>query len=188
MNLNNNYGQLWRLSEHQPRVNPSVFIAPGAHVIGDVEIGEDSSLWFNAVLRGDLEPIVVGKGSNIQDGAVLHTDEGFPCVIGNNVTIGHRAVVHGATIEDEALVGMGAVVLNGAKLGKGAVLGAGAVLAEGKEIPAGMLALGVPAKVTRPVEPGDGGAFYRNNAKRFLQQLEPFLQESQPNQQTRRSE
>jgi carbonic anhydrase/acetyltransferase-like protein (isoleucine patch superfamily) len=179
MKLTDRRGQLWSLYERHPRVNTSASIASGAHVIGNVEIGEDSSVWFNAVLRGDLEPIVIGRGSNIQDGAILHTDEGFPCVIGNN------AIIHGATIEDEALVGMGAVVLSGAKLGKGAVLGAGAVLAEGKEIPAGMLALGVPAKVVRPIEPGDGGAFYRNNAQRFLQQLEGFTQERQ---QTKRSE
>jgi carbonic anhydrase/acetyltransferase-like protein (isoleucine patch superfamily) len=164
-------GKLWQLGTRRPRVGTGVFIAPGAHLIGDVTIGENSSVWFNAVLRGDLEPIVVGEGSNIQDGAILHTDEGFPCIIGNNVTIGHGAVVHGATIEDEALVGMGATVLSGAKLGQGAVLGAGALLAEGKEIPAGMLALGVPAKIVHPIERGDGGAFYQKNAQHFLEHL-----------------
>jgi carbonic anhydrase/acetyltransferase-like protein (isoleucine patch superfamily) len=164
-------GNLWQLGEHRPQVADDVLIAPGAQVIGDVTVREGSSVWFNAVLRGDLERIVIGAGTNIQDGAVLHTDEGFPCLIGNNVTIGHNAIVHGATIEDEALVGMGATVLSGAKLGRGAVLGAGALLPEGKEVPAHMLAVGVPAKVIRPVEPGDGGAFYKQNAKRFLGQL-----------------
>jgi carbonic anhydrase/acetyltransferase-like protein (isoleucine patch superfamily) len=166
-------GNFWQLGELIPQVAKNVFVAPGAHLIGAVEVGEGSSIWFNSVLRGDVEPVLVGKGSNIQDGAVLHTDEGFPCTIGNNVTIGHNATVHGATIEDGALVGMGATVLSGAKLGKGAVLGAGALLAEGKEIPDGMLALGVPAKVIRSVESGDGGAFYQQNAKRFLSELTP---------------
>ncbi|MGL4611201.1 MAG: gamma carbonic anhydrase family protein [Trueperaceae bacterium] len=162
---------LWRLGERSPQVGAGVFIAPGAQIIGDVMLGDSSSVWFNAVLRGDLEPVVVGEGSNIQDGAILHTDEGFACIIGKNVTIGHGAIIHGATIEDEALVGMGATVLSGAKLGKGAVLGAGALLPEGKEIPAGMLAVGVPAKVIREIEKGDGGAFYRKNAQHFLEHL-----------------
>lgn len=116
-------GSLWRLGDRSPQVSLGVFIAPGAHIIGDVVLGENSSVWFNAVLRGDLEAILIGQGSNIQDGAVLHTDEGFPCRVGNNVTVGHGAIIHGATIEDEALIGMGAVVLSGAKLGRGAVLG-----------------------------------------------------------------
>jgi carbonic anhydrase/acetyltransferase-like protein (isoleucine patch superfamily) len=171
-------GQRWRLGDKTPSIAKNVFIAPGAHVIGDVTIKENSSVWFNAVLRGDLEPIVIGEGSNIQDGVVVHTDKGFPCIIGNNVTIGHNAIVHGARVEDGALVGMGATVLTGAKLGKGAVLGAGALLPEGKEIPDHMLAVGVPAKVIRAVEAGDGAAFYQQNAKQFIEHLTPIEKET----------
>jgi carbonic anhydrase/acetyltransferase-like protein (isoleucine patch superfamily) len=167
------WGALWQLGDKVPNLAKGVFIAPGAQIIGSVTLEQNSSVWFNAVLRGDLEPIVVGEGSNIQDSAVLHTDESFPCVLGKNVTIGHGAIVHGATINDGALVGMGATVLTGAKLGKGAVLGAGALLPEGKEIPDHMLAVGVPAKIIRPVEAGDGAMFYQQNAKRFLEGLSP---------------
>lgn len=170
-------GNVWQLGDRSPTIAAHVFIAPGAHVIGNVTLQKNSSIWFNAVLRGDLEPISVGEGTNIQDGAVLHTDEGFPCVIGNNVTIGHNAVIHGATIEDGALIGMGATVLTGAKLGKGAMLGAGALLPEGKEIPDHMLAVGVPAKVIRAVEANDGAAFYQANAKRFLEHLLPVAKD-----------
>ena len=126
-----------------------VFIAQGAHVIGDVHLADGVSVWFGAVLRGDIEPIRVGADSNVQDGAILHTDEGYPVDIGRRVTIGHAAIIHGATIEDEALIGMGATLLSGSTVGRGAVVAAGALVPEGATIPPGAPAMGVPARVVR---------------------------------------
>ncbi|MFS8523634.1 MAG: gamma carbonic anhydrase family protein [Limnochordales bacterium] len=128
-----------------------VFIAEGAHVIGDVHLADGVSVWFGAVLRGDIEPIRVGEDSNVQDGAILHTDEGYPVDIGRRVTIGHAAVIHGAKIEDDALIGMGATLLSGSTVGRGAVVAAGALVPEGATIPPGVLAMGVPARVVRPL-------------------------------------
>ena len=134
-----------------PKIHSSAFIAQGAMIIGDVTIGEESSIWFNCVLRGDLERIEVGTRTNIQDGAVIHMDPGFPCIIGDDVTIGHGAIVHGCTIGDGAMISMGAVILTGAKIGEGAIVGAGAVVREGQEIPSESLAVGIPAQVKRNV-------------------------------------
>ena len=128
-------------------VDQSVFIAPGAIVIGDVTLGSNASVWFNAVLRGDTSPIRVGDDSNVQDAAVLHADPGFPCQIGREVTIGHAAVVHGATVEDNVLIGIRAVVLNGAQIGNGSVIAAGALVTEGLQIPPNSVVMGVPGKV-----------------------------------------
>ena len=136
-------------------VAPSAYIAAGAIVLGDVMIGEESSVWFNAVIRGDTEVIVIGKQSNIQDLCLLHADPGFPCTLGDRVTLGHGAIVHGATIADDCLIGMRAVVMNGAKVGSGSIIGVGAVVTEGTIIPAGSLVLGMPGKVVRAVEPKD---------------------------------
>ena len=129
------------------------YIAPGARLIGNVTLGEAAGIWFNAVLRGDNEPIVIGPGSNVQDGCVLHTDPGFPLTLGADVTVGHGAVLHGCTIGEGTLIGMGAVVLNGAVIGKGCLIGANALVTEGKEIPDHSMALGQPAKVIRPIDP-----------------------------------
>ena len=135
-----------------PRVAPSAYIDPSAQVIGDVTLGERSSIWCNATLRGDVNRIVIGNESNVQDNAVLHVDEGdFPLHLGDRVTVGHSAMLHGCTVEDGALIGIGAIVLNGAKIGAGAVVAAGALVSEGVVIPAGSLAMGVPAKVRRQV-------------------------------------
>jgi len=134
-----------------PTIAPSGWVAETAVVRGDVTLGEDVSVWFGAVLRGDEAPIAVGDRSNIQDGAVLHVSAGFPCLVGREVTIGHGAVVHGCTIEDGALIGIRATVLDGAVVGRGAVVGAGAVVPPGMHIPPEMLALGVPAKVVGPL-------------------------------------
>ena len=158
-----------------PEVHPSAFVAPSADLIGHVTLGARSSVWFGAVLRGDTEAICVGEGSNVQDGAVLHADPGFPCTLEANVTVGHRAIVHGATCAAGSLVGMGAIMLNGSRLGAGAVLGAGALLPEGKEVPGGMLAVGIPARVVGPV--GAAGrvgnaAHYVRNAERYSTELE----------------
>lgn len=132
-----------------PRLGKRVFIAPGASVIGDVELADDVGVWFQSTLRGDVEAIRVGAGSNVQDGAVLHTDPGHPCIIGKRVTVGHGAIVHGAQVGDGALIGMGAIVLTGAKVGEGAVVAAGTLVPEGKEIPPHHVAMGVPARLVR---------------------------------------
>ena len=136
---------------NKPRIADSAYVDPGAHVIGNVEIGAGSSIWPTAVLRGDLEPIRVGSMTNLQDGALVHTDPGFPALIGDRVTVGHAAVLHGCVVEDDSLIGIGAIVLNNARIGKGAVVAAGALVPEGMEVPDGMMAMGVPAKVRREV-------------------------------------
>jgi len=128
------------------------YVAPGARVIGNVTLGAEASVWFNAVLRGDNEPVTVGRGSNIQDGCICHTDPGFPLTIGEDVTVGHNAILHGCTIGDGTLVGMGAVILNGAKVGRGCLIGANALITEGKMIPDGSMVVGQPAKVLREVD------------------------------------
>ena len=142
---------IYRLGADAPELAQDAFIAPGAQVLGRVRLARGSSVWYNAVLRGDVDTIEIGEHSNIQDGCVVHVDAGFPCRVGRNVTVGHNAILHGCTVEDGALVGMGATLLNGSRVGRGAVLAAGALLPEGAEIPAGMLAMGVPARVVRPL-------------------------------------
>lgn len=155
----------------------SVFIAPGAHVVGDVELQENSSVWFNAVIRGDCDKITVGKNSNIQDGSVLHTDEGVPLTIGEGVTVGHKVMLHGCTIGDYSLIGINAVVLNGAKIGKHCVIGANALITEGMEIPDGSLVVGSPGKVIKSLSDKQraqlelSAAHYVQNAQRFKTQL-----------------
>ena len=132
-----------------PKIHPSAFVAEGAHIIGDVELGMDSSIWFNAVLRGDINAIRVGERSNVQDGAVLHVTHEYPVYIGADATIGHHAIIHGCTVEDGCLIGMGAVVLDHARVGPYALVAAGAVILEEFVVPEGMLAAGVPARVIR---------------------------------------
>ncbi|MFA6455966.1 MAG: gamma carbonic anhydrase family protein [Bacteroidota bacterium] len=135
-----------------PTIDPSVFIADGVHIIGDVHIGKDSSVWYNTVIRGDVHYIRIGERTNIQDNSVVHvTNKKFPTNIGSNVTIGHSAVIHACTINDYSLIGMGAVVLDDAKVGKYCLIAAGAVVTMGMVIPDGMLAAGVPAKIIRPL-------------------------------------
>ena len=134
-------------------VGNRVFVAENATVIGDVRLADDVSVWFGAVVRADRDTITVGSGSNIQDNAVVHTTPGFPVTIGTGVSVGHGAILHGCTIHDRVLVGMGAVVLNGAVVGEGSIIGAGAVVTEGREIPPNSLVLGVPGKVVRETTP-----------------------------------
>ncbi len=160
----------------RPEVHASAFVAPSADLIGDVTLAANSSVWFGAVLRGDTECVVVGEGSNVQDGAVLHADPGFPCTLGAGVTVGHRATVHGATCEAGSLVGMGAIMLNGSRLGVGAVLGAAALLPEGREVPDGMLAVGIPAKVVGPARQGQNADNYVRNAARYRRGLDIVVQ------------
>ena len=153
------------------------FIAPNAAVIGNVTLHENSSVWFSCVLRGDAERIEVGASSNIQDGTVLHADPGFPMVVGSNVTVGHNAMLHGCTIGDGSLVGIGAIVLNGAKVGKGCLVGANALVTEGMEIPDGSLVLGSPAKIKTQLSPEQqlglmhNADHYVGNAGRFNETL-----------------
>lgn len=133
-----------------PKIHQSVFVAEGARVIGDVEIGQDSSVWFNAVLRGDVHYIRIGSRSNIQDNSVLHvTHEKYPCIIGSDVTIGHQAIVHACTVGDFCLIGMGAIVLDNAKLGNHCLIAAGSLVLENFEVPEGFLVAGVPARIKR---------------------------------------
>jgi len=138
----------------RPHCHPSVYVAEGAILVGDVEIGEDASVWFYAVVRGDIQAIRIGRGTNVQDHCVLHVTKENPLTIGEYVTLGHRAVVHGCRIEDLCLVGIGSVVLDGAVVGTGTVIGAGAVVAPGTVVPPHSLVLGVPGKVVRDLEPG----------------------------------
>ena len=155
------------------------WVAPGARLIGRVTLEAGASVWFNAVLRGDREPIVVGRGSNVQDGCVCHTDLGFPLTIGPGCTIGHMAILHGCTIGAGSLVGMGATVLNGAAIGEGSLVGAGALVTEGKAIPGGVLVVGRPAKVVRDLTAEEAAglaasaAAYRANMTRFRSGLGP---------------
>lgn len=137
-------------------------IAPSAVVLGDVTIGKDSAVWHNATVRGDNGPIVIGEGSNIQDNCVVHTGRKYPVSIGNHVTIGHGAIVHGCTIEDDVIVGMGAILMNGCHIGKGSIIAAGALVTEKKEIPAGSIVMGSPAKVTREANEKDREAIEAN--------------------------
>lgn len=144
---------IYPLEGRTPSIDHRAFIAPSADVIGAATVGEGSSVWFSATIRADFRPITIGRFTSVQDGAVLHADPNFPVWVGDYVTIGHRAVLHGCTIKDRVLIGMGAVVLNGAVIEEGSVVGAGAVVPEGRVIPAGSLAVGVPAKVVRELTP-----------------------------------
>ena len=146
---------IYKLGDAAPTIHESVFVADTATIIGRVTLEENSSVWFGAALRGDNEPIVLGRGSNIQEGAVLHTDPGFPLTIEANVTIGHQAMLHGCTIREGALIGIQAVVLNGAVIGRNCLVGAGAVVTEGKTFPDNTLILGAPAKAVRELTEAD---------------------------------
>jgi carbonic anhydrase/acetyltransferase-like protein (isoleucine patch superfamily) len=145
---------LYALGGVAPRVPASgnFYVAPGARVIGDVTIAEEVGIWFNAVLRGDNDRIVIGARSNVQDGCVLHTDPGFPLTIGEAVTVGHMAILHGCSVGEGTLIGMGAVVLNGARIGKGCLIGANALVTEGKEVPDHSMVVGQPGRVIRTVD------------------------------------
>jgi carbonic anhydrase/acetyltransferase-like protein (isoleucine patch superfamily) len=144
---------LFQLGQQKPQVHASVFVAPGAMVVGKVVLHENSSIWFNSSLRGDNDLIELGEGSNVQEGSVLHTDTGYPLTIGKHVTVGHQAMLHGCTIGDESLIGMQAIVLNGAKVGRHCIIGAGALVTGNTVIPDGSMVLGSPAKVIRELKP-----------------------------------
>jgi carbonic anhydrase/acetyltransferase-like protein (isoleucine patch superfamily) len=150
------------VSGKTPVIDPSAFLAAGARVMGDVRIAEGSSVWYNAVLRADGDSITVAAGSNLQDNVSVHVDHGKPVVIGENVSVGHNAVVHGCTIEDGSLIGMGAVILNGAVIGAGSLVAGGAVVLEGTVIPPGSLVAGVPGKVRRELSEDERAGLVRN--------------------------
>ncbi len=164
---------IYELDTIAPRVADSAWVADSAQVMGNVELGEDASVWFGAVVRGDTEVIRIGQRSNIQDGSVLHADIGKPLTIGDDVTVGHKVMLHGCTIGDGSLVGIGAVVLNGARIGKGCIVGAGSLVTEGKEFPDGSMIMGSPAKVVRTLTPEQqqglvmSAVHYVDNARRF---------------------
>ncbi len=168
---------IYQLDDDIPRIAETAWVADSAQVIGRVALEEGASVWFGAVLRGDNEWISVGRGSNVQDGSVLHTDMGCPLTIGADVTIGHQVVLHGCTIGDGSLVGIQAVVLNNAKIGKNCLVGAGALVTEGKEFPDGSLIMGSPARVVRQLSPEQferiklGAVHYLENAARYRKGL-----------------
>ena len=164
------------------RIDPTAYIHPAAVVCGDVTLGPRASVWPTAVLRGDTAPIVVGADSNVQDGTVIHVDPGVPATIGARVGIGHRAIVHGATVEDDCLIGMGAVLLNRVVVGTGSIVGAGAVCPEGMHVPPGSLVLGVPGRVVRATTDEERGRIRRTVESYLSLQTRPGGGESPPHQ------
>ena len=142
---------IYDFEKHTPKLDPNCWVAPNAVVIGRVELKKDSNIWFNVTLRGDVEPITVGEGSNVQDGSVIHTAPGCPATIGKNVTVGHLVMLHGCIIEDDCLIGIGSTILNKAKIGKNSIIGANALVTENKVIPERSLVLGSPGKIVRQV-------------------------------------
>ena len=164
-----------RVTFQQDLIHPSVFLAEGVVIRGDVTIGEQSSVWFNSVLRGDCEAIRIGRRTNVQDACVLHADPGFPCLLGDRVTLGHGAIVHGAEVADGVMIGMRAVVMNGAKIGPGSIIGVGAVVTEGTEIPPGSLVVGLPAKVKRELTEEEVN-YIRHAAEHYVEQAQRYVE------------
>ncbi len=164
---------IYELDGIAPQIADSAWVADSAQVMGKVELAEDASIWFGAVVRGDTETIRIGRRTNVQDASVLHADVGMPLTLGDDVTVGHQVMLHGCTIGDGSLIGIGAIVLNGAKIGKGCLVGAGALVTEGKEFPDGSMILGSPAKVVRQLTPEQleglrqSALHYVDNARRF---------------------
>ena len=146
---------LYSYHDKKPNVHESVFIAPGAHLIGDVHVGEESTVWFNAVLRGDEGPIQIGKKCSVQDNVTAHLYEGFPLIVGDEVTIGHNAILHGCTIENRCIIGMGSTILDGAVIGEESIIGANTLIPSGKKIPPRSLVVGSPGKVIREITEKD---------------------------------
>jgi len=151
----------------KPRVHPTAFVAPGACIVGDVEIGPEASVWFNAVARGDSASVWIGAGTNVQDGAVLHTDRGKPCSVGEDCTVGHGAIVHGCSIGPGCLIGMGAIVLSGAIIGEGSLVAAGSLVPEGKEFGPRSLLMGSPAALVRVLTDDEVSQLIRPNAESY---------------------
>ena len=168
---------IYELDGKAPRMAGTAWVAENAQVMGDVVLGDDTSVWFGVTIRGDTDTITVGEGSNIQDGSVLHADENMPLTVGRHVTVGHQVMLHGCTIGDESLIGIGAIVLNGAKIGNNCLVGAGSLVTEGKEFPDGSMIMGSPAKVVRQLTPEQieglrwSARHYIDNARRFRRSL-----------------
>ena len=169
---------IYRLGEACVELHPQSWVAPNAVLVGKVRLQADASIWFNAVLRGDNELIDIGEHSNVQDGAVMHTDMGFPLTLGKGVTVGHNAMLHGCSVGDYSLIGINAVILNGARIGRNCIIGANALIAEGKVIPDGSLVMGSPGKVVRELSDQQkklleaSAAHYVHNAQRYARELE----------------
>ena len=171
---------IYKLNENKPQFpeDGDFWVAPDANVIGKIRLNTGASVWFGATLRGDNEWIDIGAGSNVQENSVLHTDIGFPLTIGRNCTIGHKAILHGCTIGDQSLIGMGAIVLNGAQIGRNCLIGAGALITEGKIIPVNSLVVGAPGKVVRSLTEAEiegllaSATGYQTNMRRFAKGLE----------------
>ncbi|WP_320199936.1 gamma carbonic anhydrase family protein [Agrobacterium sp. rho-13.3] len=172
---------LYRLGERvpQPPAPDRYWVAPDANVIGSVTLGEDVGIWFGATLRGDNEPITVGRGSNIQEGVMVHSDPGFPATIGEGCTIGHHAIIHGCEIGDNSLIGMGATVLNGAKIGKNCLVGANALVTEGKEFPDNSLIVGSPARAIRTLD-DTAVESLKKSAENYVRNWQRFAKDLQP--------
>lgn len=168
----------YKLGSKSPDIDESAYIAPGSQVIGDVKIASNASVWFNVVVRGDCDTIIIGEDSNIQDGAVLHTDHGIKLKVGRGVTVGHKVMLHGCEIGDYSLVGINAVVLNGAKIGKHCLIGANALVTENMDVPDGAVVMGSPAKVVKMLSDEQklmlekSAEHYVDNARRFAQELD----------------
>ncbi len=169
---------VFSLGEKRPQIDASAWIAPNATVIGDIRLAANVSIWWNAVLRGDNDPVSIGENSNIQDGSVLHTDEGVPMNIGANVTVGHLVMLHGCTVGDGSLIGIGSIVLNRAVIGRGSIVGANTLIPEGKVYPDRVLIVGSPGKVVRELSDEEvtrlqgSAAHYVENARRYQRQLQ----------------
>lgn len=168
---------LYALADKAPQIAPTAWVAPNATVIGDIRLGENASIWWNATLRGDNDPITIGANTNIQDGSVLHTDEGIPMTLGSNITVGHLVMLHGCTIGDGSLIGIGSILLNRCVIGKQSIVGANTLIPEGKVFPERSLIVGSPGKVVRQLTDEEvarleaSAAHYVQNALRYRQQL-----------------
>ena len=169
---------VYRLGRATPRIAATAWVADSAQVIGDVELADDVGIWFGAVLRSDTDPIRIGRGSNVQDGAVCHADPGYPLTVGENVTVGHQAMLHGCTVGEGTLIGIQAVLLNGSRVGRYCLVGAGALVTQGKDFPDETLIAGSPARAVRPLRPDEieklkaGARHYIENARHFSNELE----------------
>ncbi|MEO8224199.1 MAG: gamma carbonic anhydrase family protein [Gammaproteobacteria bacterium] len=170
---------IYGLAGHTPRLGRGVFVAPTASVIGDVDLGDEVSIWFGAVLRGDVERLTIGARCNVQDNSVLHSDPGSPLVLGENVTVGHAVILHGCRIGDGSLIGMGSSILNDARIGRNCLVGANSLVTEGKQFADGMLIVGSPARVIRPLSP-DELARLATSADRYAERGRHYQTELRP--------
>jgi carbonic anhydrase/acetyltransferase-like protein (isoleucine patch superfamily) len=164
---------IYDLEKNVPKLDPNSWVASNAIIIGKVELKKNSNVWFNAVLRGDLEPIIIGENSNVQDGSVIHTDPGCPVTVGKGVTLGHMVMLHGCNIEDDCLIGIGSTILNKAKIGKNSIIGAHALITENKIIPERSLVLGSPGKVIRQVTDKEIEGI-KENARHYVENFKKY--------------